>query len=114
MADVTGALHVTHNGQQYTLRLTMRVIAELQSRFGNNIAGILDGSAGDFPDMNAVLAVVESALIKGTPGIDAAKAAEIADDLLSADMGVISNLMVAAFPEAKAEAGNAKRPKRAA
>jgi hypothetical protein len=112
MADVTGALHVQHDGAQYTLRLTFAGIAELQGRFDNTLGGLLDGTAGNAPNFAVFLAIVEVALLKGTPGLDRGRAAALADEMLTKDHELAARVLTAAFPAMAgngATAGNAKK-----
>lgn len=114
IASVTGTLHEQHDGKTYDLRLTMGGIAKLQAMHGRNVAGLLDGSAGDLPDFQALIDMVSVALQKGQ-GMTPEEAASVADDLLSADMEIVQRLITAAFPNATVEtAGNVRRPKRTA
>lgn len=103
MIDPTGALEVEHGDKTYCLRLTMRGIARLQARHGRNLAGLLDGSAGDIPDMAAVLDLVSEALQKGE-GIKAAEADDLADELATADPMVVGRILGAAFPDLEGNA----------
>jgi len=117
MADITGTLRATLGGAEYTLRLTMRGIAMLQSEFGPDLGGLLSGKFQDgaIPDFNIVLRVVEVALAKGMPDLTADRLREIADDLVTSDQTIVARIMQAAFPDAAKDApGNAARPSRAA
>lgn len=111
MADVTGTIRETFDGKSYDLRLTMRGIASLQAKFGNNIAGLLDDTGEAVPDFNALLALVSAALQKGS-GMDAEAADDLADEMLTKDQAIFKRVIGAAFPEPKM--GNAKKPKKAA
>jgi hypothetical protein len=106
MTDPTGAVEVEHGGETYSLRLTMRGIARLQAKHGRNLAGMLDGTAGDIPDMTAVLDLVSEALQKGQ-GLKPAEADDLADEIATADPLIIGTIIAATFPDA---VGNA-RPK---
>ena len=108
MTDPTGVVEIEFDDKEYKLRLTMRGIARLQAKHGRNLAGLLDGTAGSFPDMAAVLDIVSEALQKGS-GLKADKADDIADELATADPMIVGRIVTAAFPDA-AE-GNA--PKKA-
>jgi hypothetical protein len=110
MTDPTGAIEVEHGGETYCLRLTMRGIARLQAKHGRNVAGMLDGTAGDMPDMAAVLDIVSEALQKGH-GMKATEADDLADEIATADPLIVGSIMVAAFPSAE---GNAKKKAKAA
>jgi hypothetical protein len=107
MSDPTGTLEVEHGGETYSLRLTMRGIARLQAKHGRNLAGMLDGTAGSFPDMSAVLDIVSEALQKGH-GMKADKADDLADEIATADPTIVGAIVNAAFPDPE---GNAKKGK---
>ena len=104
MIDPTGAVEVEFAGETYSLRLTMRGIARLQAKHGRGLAGMLDGTAGDVPDMAAVLDLVSEALQKGQ-SIKAAEADELADELATADPGIVGKILAGAFNGSE---GNAK------
>lgn len=108
MADVTGALHHDFGGRGYTLRLTLGGIAKLQGRYGNDLGGLLTGIEGT-PPFGIMIDMVAAALEKGER-MPAAEAADLADDMLTADKGLVERLMKAAFPET---AGNGAAPKKA-
>ena len=110
MTDPTGTIEVEHGDATYTLRLTMRGIARMQVKHGRNIAGMLDGTAGSFPDMNAVLDIVSESLQRGH-GLNAKQADDLADELATADPAIVGRIMSAAFPDIE---GNAKAKKGAA
>lgn len=99
MTDPTGVMEVEFGGKAYSLRLTMRGIARLQVKHGRNLAGMLDGTAGSFPDMGAVLDIVSEALQKGS-GLEAEKADDLADELATADPMIVGRIVSAAFPDA--------------
>ena len=103
MTDPTGVVEVTLGEVTYSLRLTMRGIARLQAKHGRNLAGMLDGSAGDVPDMAAVLDLVSEALQKGQ-GLAAKEADEIADELATADPLIVGRILAGAFPDAEGNA----------
>jgi hypothetical protein len=108
MADPTGAFHLEHGGKSYELRLTMRGIAKLQAKHGRNIAGMLDGTAGDIPDMMAVLDLVSEALQKGS-GLSPEEADDVADELTTHDTSIVGSVVATAFPDMKEGNGKAKR-----
>lgn len=111
MTDPTGAVEVEHGGKAYCLRLTMRGIARLQAKHGRNLAGLLDGTAGTFPDMGAVLDIVSEALQKGS-AIEADEADDLADELATADPMIVGRIVTAAFPEQTEGNGKTKGAKR--
>lgn len=123
MADVTGTVRVTHEGAEYTLRLTMGGLATLQAEFGRDLGGLLnqkkveaieEGGEDEIPDFKTLLRIVEVALAKGMPALEPARVTDIADNLLTADQGILGRLLESAFPDAAASSGNVKRPKAAA
>lgn len=99
MADVTGALHHSHEGNGYTLRLTLGGIGKLQSRHGNDLGGILTGQMTGIPPFAIMIDMVAVSLEKGE-GIGSAEALDLADDMVTADRGLFERLMKAAFPDA--------------
>jgi len=107
MADVTGALTHDFGGHSYSLRLTLGGIAKLQGKYGNDLGGLLTGKAEGTPPFAIMIDMVAAALEKGER-LPADQAADLADDMLTADKGLVEALMKAAFPE---QLGNAKAPK---
>lgn len=114
MADITGTVRARHDGRDYEMRLTMRGLAVLQDKHGDNIAGLLDGSAGSTPRFGALIDMVSLALQKGS-GMGSNEADELADELLTADVGIIEKIITATFPNATVEGvrGNGRKPKAA-
>lgn len=114
MADITGTVRARHDGRVYEMRLTMRSLAVLQDKHGDNIAGLLDGSAGSTPNLTALIDMVSLALQKGS-GMAASDADDVADELLTADVGIIEKVIRATFPNATVEGarGNGRKPKAA-
>lgn len=108
MKNPTGSLEYAFGGNSYEMRLTMRGIARLQAKHGRTLGGLLDGTAGDIPDMGVVLDVVSESLQR--TGMDAAKADDLADEIATADPMVVGSIMETAFPDA---AGNAKAKRKA-
>lgn len=106
MAVAFGEIDVDHNGKVYSLRLTMRGLASLQDEFGHNLDPILSLKPGQLPHFGVCLRVVELALQKHHP--DATK--DLADDILSDDMGVFARVIAAAFPQPEATAANEPKP----
>src|SRR5690606_10942214 len=104
MADVTGALHHEFNGRGYTLRLTLGGIAKLQAKHGNDVGGLFaEGGIEGVPPFGIMIDVVAAALEKGErlPGDEAA---DLADDMLTADPRLVERLIAAAFPSASGNA----------
>lgn len=107
MADVTGALHHEFGGRTYALRLTLGGIAKLQGKYGNDLGGLLTGKVEGTPPFGIMIDMVAAALEKGER-LPADEAADLADDMLTADKRLVEGLMKAAFPE---QAGNETAPK---
>ena len=99
MADVTGTLHHTYGGKSFTMRLTWGVLAALQARHGNDFLSRLDVGAGSLPEFALLIDIAALALAKGE-GIHEDQARDIADDMLTADPGLIQRLIASAFPDA--------------
>lgn len=106
MAKMLGEVNVSAGGKTYCLRLTMRGIATLQDEYGQNLAPILNLQPGELPHFGVCLRVIELALQRHHPEAGP----EVADDILTQDMGVFGELLEAAFPQAEAqsEAGKNK------
>lgn len=114
MADVTGALREDFGGKTYEFKLTARVIAKLQAVHGNNVAGLLDGTAGAIPNFGAVLDLVALSLQMGSKLSDD-EAEEIADAMLMQDTEIVGRIIRAAFPDVEdAKPGKPRKPKGAA
>ncbi|SEN90721.1 hypothetical protein SAMN04489859_102174 [Paracoccus alcaliphilus] len=107
MADVTGALHHDFGGKTYTLRLTLGGISKLQGKYGNDLGGLLDGGIEGVPPFGMMIDIIAAALEKGER-ISADDAADLADDMLTADRSIMEKVMKAAFPD---QVGNAQAPK---
>jgi len=106
MADVTGALHHKFGKQVYTLRLTYGVLGKLQGLHGRDLKGLLT-DPGAIPPFDVVLDVVALSLEKGH-GLPPEKAADLADEMLSADPGLVARVMATAFPDASGKAAAAQ------
>ena len=105
MADVTGALHHSFGGKEYTLRLSFGVLAKMQAKHGNDLKGLMTGEVGGVPPFDVMLDTVSGALVKG--GTSEVAAADLADDMLTADPELFTRLLSAAFPDA---VGNVAAP----
>lgn len=106
MADVTGALHHKFGKTTYTLRLTYGVLGKLQGLHGRDLKGLLT-DPGAVPPFDVMVDVVALALEKGH-GIKADKAADLADEMLSADPGLVARVMTTAFPDASGKGAAAQ------
>lgn len=110
-ANPTGTIREEFEGKSYDLRLTMRGIASLQATYGNNVAGLLDGTAGDVPNFAALIDLVSLALQRGSK-LPKEEAEDIADAMLTADTMIVGRIIAAAFPNEATE-GNGKKRKKA-
>lgn len=108
MADVTGAVHYEFGGKHYVLRLTLGGIGKLQGKHGNDLGGLLSGKVEGIPPFAIMVDMVAASLEKGQR-MDPEMAADLADDMLTADQTLIERVLKAAFPDAKP--GNANAPK---
>jgi len=104
MAD--GTVTTDIGGKSYDLQLSFRAIARLQAKHGRNVAGLLDGTAGDIPDMAAVLDVLSEAIQRGS-GVEASVADDLADELMSANSAILGPVLLTAFPDAPGGNGKA-------
>lgn len=113
MSDVTGTLHHQFGGREYALRLTIGGIARLQAKHGADLGGLLtqtEDAAPKIPDFAVMLDIIQVALEKG--GVAPDGSADLADDMLTADIELASRLLQAAFPAAaKGARGKAKAPR---
>ena len=104
----TGLVTVPFEGRDYALRLTWAGMAQLQDLHPDTVGAMLAGR-DVVPSMRFALDAVRIALVKG--GTDATAAADIADEMLTADPGLIARLLTAAFPPAKdTPSGNEEAP----
>lgn len=96
MAEIIGQVLAEFEGKTYTLRLTNRKIALLQSEFGRDfMAGLqVDTDKGEMPDFGICLRVIELSLGNQIEGADT----DLADELMSADQSLIGKVFAAAFP----------------
>ena len=119
MADATGALHHEFGGHSYTLRLTLGGIAKLQGRHGDDLGGLLsgkydasEGQAPKIPPFGIMIDIVAESIVKGEK-LPQEDALDLADDMLSADLGLFQQVMASAFPDLRKGTGegNRKAPK---
>jgi hypothetical protein len=104
MADPRGTLTLTAGGKEYRLHIGMSVLADLQAKHGLDVMQQLEAPPGAGPQWLAALARYHA---------DEADR-WLVDDLLAENADAFGALMAASFPDAKADAGNPKRPRRAA
>lgn len=105
MSQITGEITVRHEGRDYRLRMSMRVLATLQQEFGERSLEDLFRSGGT-PNFAACLRLVELSLHKD----HRAEAGDLADDLMTADPGIVGRLVEAAFPDATGAGDGEARP----
>lgn len=115
MADPRGLHKVTAGGQDYRLHLGMSVLADLQAKHGQDVLERLEPPPGAARSWMPPLQVVVD-LILGALERHHADVADryLVDDIIAENADVFAQVMAAAFPDQKAQPGNAKRPKRAA
>lgn len=106
MADVTGALHHDFGGKSYRLRLTWRVLADLQGKHGDDFLSQLDAGAGRMLPFGVMIDIVAKALARGE-SLDEGQVQDLADDMLTADPELVSRLLESAFPPASGNGGAA-------
>ena len=83
----------------------------MQTEFGENFIEKLQPKDGGLPDFSVALALVMKSLDRFHPD---AKDKYLVDDMLAEDPQLIAKIVESAFPQAKGDAGNGKRPKAAA
>lgn len=114
MSDVTGTVHHQFNGREHQLRLTLGGIAKLQGVHGTDLGGFLSARSADSSELPAfaiLLDIVKVALEKG--GADPSISADLADDMLTADIHLAKRVLQAAFPSAGvAPGGKARAPRK--
>ncbi|WP_294932422.1 hypothetical protein [uncultured Paracoccus sp.] len=119
MADATGALHHEFDGHNYSLRLTLGGIAKLQGRHGDDLGGLLsgkydsdEGKGQKIPPFGIMIDIVAESLVKGE-NLPEEDARDLADDMLSADLGLFQQVLASAFPDLRKGTGqgNRKAPK---
>lgn len=104
----TGLLTVPFWGRDHDLRLTWAGMAKLQALHPDMVGAMLSGREV-VPSMQFALDAVRIALVKG--GTDAAAADDLADEMMTADPGLIGRLLAAAFPADKGTpSGNGEAP----
>lgn len=115
MSNPKGTLRVNSGGKDYVLHLGMSGFGDLQEIHGRNVLEKLqppEGHDGDWlPELKVVVDMVLIALQRYHSDV-ADK--YLVDDILSENPGILADLVQAAFPDQKAEAGNGKRARKAA
>lgn len=120
MTDPRGILTVTAGGADYRLHFGFSSIAELQAIHGTDVFKMMEpppGAAPDWvPDGPVFQVIVDAVRLSLHRFHREAVEADpyLVDDLIRENPDVYARLQAAAFPQAKADAGNAKRPRRAA
>lgn len=102
MAMMTGEISARLGDAEYTLLLSMRGVSKLQAEFGDDFLQQLQSANDKLPPMDLCLRVVEIALDRHHKGADIAG---IADDLLTADLGLVRRIFEATFPSDEAPEG---------
>lgn len=97
MTKKMGELTVKHDGKEYRLCLTNRLIGQLQDEYGNNMEALMPPDGG-VPHFGAIVRTVELALTRHH-GNEATP--DLADDLLGSNREVFGELMAATFPDMK-------------
>jgi hypothetical protein len=120
MSDPRGTLTVSAGGVDYRLHFGFSSIADLQAIHGDDVIQRMEPPAGagaDWVPGGSFFAVILDAVRLSLHRFhrDAVEADPfLVDDLIRENPGVFAQLIAAAFPAAKADAGNGKRPRRAA
>lgn len=99
---------VRHDGRNLTLQLTMLAMADLQDKYGPDLAVLNSIRPDSTPPFRAMVDLVAAALRRHHRDLDHLS---VADDLLTADLDVFNRLMLASFPQpgdaVAGDAGNA-------
>lgn len=112
MAQITGAVTVTHDGKDYSLILGMSGLAQLQKEYGQDLKPLVEmEEEGKLPDFSVLVRITTIALKRFHPDADP----YLADDLLRADPSVPMQVVRDAFDlpddDKAAPSGNAARPR---
>lgn len=116
-ANPQGSMKVTANGVEYTLFVGMSVLADLQTKHGQDVLEKIDPPVGAskawMPDLSIVTDLFMGALQRHHADV---ADRWIVDDIIAENADVMGQLMGASFPDAPngKTAGNVKRPKAAA
>lgn len=116
MSGARGDFTVKANGKKYKLWLGLSVLADLQEKHGQDALQRLETPEEAGPKWVPPLAVMVDVFLGALQRYHADEADRyLVDDILAQNPGVFAGLMAAAFPDQKgAEAGNGRKPKRAA
>lgn len=111
MAQIVGDFDVALNGATYVLHMGMAQLGTLQDEFGTDLAPFMVlPKPGSLPRFSAYVRLVEVALNRYHP--DAPDT--LAGDLVTANPMVVAELLAAAFPDAKLQAGASPGKRKAA
>lgn len=115
MPDPRGSIKVTAGGCEYTLWLGMSVLADLQTKHGNDFLQQLDAPADAGPGWLPPLAIVVDLFVGALQRYHAAEASRwLADEIIAENREAVPALLAAAFPDQGPDEGNAARPEQAA
>jgi hypothetical protein len=105
MADPTGTLILSANGEDYRLHLGMSVMAEVQAKHGKDFDDLLAGGAGVVPKLAVIHDLFMGALERFHA--DVPNRRFLVDDIIAQNPDALGELTAAASPDASAE-GKAK------
>lgn len=120
MSNVTGAVRVEANGQEYQLWLSFSGLAVLQERHGQDVLQRLAPPEDAPKNWMPELAIVRDLVIEALQRYHEEEADRwLADDILAAQPDILERLVSGSFPDSSeskgsAPSGNRKRPKRTA
>lgn len=111
MANVTGAVRMKANGEEYTLHMGTSVLAELQGIHGQDVLSQLEPPEGApkgwMPDLQIVHDLFRFSLERHHGSVDR----YTVDDLIAQNDSAFGQLMLNSLPEADpSAAGNAPAP----
>jgi hypothetical protein len=109
MSDPRGLFIISAGGKEYRLWLGMSVLADLQSRHGQDVFQRMEAPAGAgddwLPDLNILVDLFLCALLRYHPDADRF----VVDEIVAENAGAFPRLMSVAFPEAKARGKKARQ-----
>jgi hypothetical protein len=115
MADPRGILKLTAGGKEYRLHIGMSVLADMQAKHGQDVIERLEPPTGAGPKWLPDMQIIVDLFLGALQRYHADEADRyLVDDLMTENADAFAVLMRASFPEQKADAGNGKRPRRAA
>ena len=121
MSNVTGAVTLTANEQDYTLWLGFSVLAELQAKHGQDVLERLDPPEGADENWMPDLAIIRDLMLGALQRYHSDQADRwLVDDILAQNNDALGSVLAGAFPDNQpegkkgAKSGNGKRPKQVA